>query len=378
MSDFSIRADSVDVEQIMRQIRARIREKRGVDYTEADIRTLASVKLEKFLDPKNVRSDLVEHYRRQHPKTRWPELPPLPPLPLPPSLPQPPAFLNYGFEQETIYLSSRGVAGRLLALVRKLLNPVLKLFFNPNPIIHVLHMQGEINARYEARFAEHLQQFDRVADAVARLKPIHEELYRMIAALNELLGHKFAGRDDLDALHYEVLNNLVVEMSRLGIGTKNLEMRVESLSSRLDFDERRSRALEGVVQYRPDSAEPGGAQRELFPGGEAGPAGESPAQAGGEGPRSRRRRRRRGGRGRGPRIEGAPSATAPPSPATSHPEPDVPPAPRGSEKAAAAEGQAPAAPMAGADSQPVRSDGGGQPRPQIASPGSPGPDASDQ
>ena len=35
----------------MRQIRARIREKRGVDYTEEEIRELANVKLEKFLDP---------------------------------------------------------------------------------------------------------------------------------------------------------------------------------------------------------------------------------------------------------------------------------------------------------------------------------------
>jgi hypothetical protein len=51
MTDFQIRSDNVDVEQIMRQIRARIREKRGVDYTEDEIKELARVKLEKFLDP---------------------------------------------------------------------------------------------------------------------------------------------------------------------------------------------------------------------------------------------------------------------------------------------------------------------------------------
>ena len=49
----------------MRQIRARIREKRGVDYTEEEIRELANVKLEKFLDPRGVRSDLLEQYRRK-------------------------------------------------------------------------------------------------------------------------------------------------------------------------------------------------------------------------------------------------------------------------------------------------------------------------
>ena len=64
MADFNIRTDAVDVEQIMRQIRARIQSKRGVDYTEEQIQELASVKLERFLDPKGVRSDLVEQFRR--------------------------------------------------------------------------------------------------------------------------------------------------------------------------------------------------------------------------------------------------------------------------------------------------------------------------
>ena len=65
MSDFTVRSDNVDVEQIMRQIRSRIREKRGVDYTEEEIRELANVKLEKFLDPRGVRSDLLEQFRRK-------------------------------------------------------------------------------------------------------------------------------------------------------------------------------------------------------------------------------------------------------------------------------------------------------------------------
>ena len=34
MSEFTIRSESVDVEQIMTQIRARILEKRGADYTD--------------------------------------------------------------------------------------------------------------------------------------------------------------------------------------------------------------------------------------------------------------------------------------------------------------------------------------------------------
>jgi len=67
MSEFTIRSESVDVEQIMKQIRQRILEKRGADYTEDQIRELASVRLEKFLDPKSLRSDLLDQFRKSRP-----------------------------------------------------------------------------------------------------------------------------------------------------------------------------------------------------------------------------------------------------------------------------------------------------------------------
>src|SRR4029077_4328833 len=56
-----------------------------------------------------------------------------------------------------------------------------------------------------------------------------------------------------DQLHYEVMHNLVVETTRLGIEVTNLKMRVESLTSRLEFNERRARALESAVVYKPSS-----------------------------------------------------------------------------------------------------------------------------
>ena len=59
----------------MEQIRSRIRDKRGVDYTEQQIRELAAVKLEKFLDPRGVRSDLLEQFRKAQPTYNPPELP---------------------------------------------------------------------------------------------------------------------------------------------------------------------------------------------------------------------------------------------------------------------------------------------------------------
>src|SRR6185503_1662095 len=119
MPDFNIRSDSVNVEQIMDQIRARIREKRGVDYTEQQIHELANVKLEKFLDPRSVRSDLLDRFRSLQPAY------------------EPPALPNYEFGEATLFESHRGP----LRFIRQLLLPILKLFFNPNPLIQALHIQ---------------------------------------------------------------------------------------------------------------------------------------------------------------------------------------------------------------------------------------------
>ncbi len=215
--EFSIRSDSVDVDQIMTQIRARIREKRGVDYTEEELRQLASVKLEKFLDPTKVRSDLIAHYRRLREPGAGATAPPE----------------NYAFDDHLVYGSARGASGGIITRIRRLLNPVLKLFFNPNPIIQVLNRQSAINAYNR-------EEFDRTA-----------------------------------ALNYELIHNLVLEVTRLSIEVKNLKMRMESLSGRLDFSDRRARALESVVQYRPGTG----------PAAELAEAPSAPVSTGGRAPR---------------------------------------------------------------------------------------------
>ena len=273
----------------MRHIRTRIRDKRGVDYTEEQIRELATVKLERILDPKTVRSDLPEHYGRRPPSGELASSP-LASRILAASSSTPlslgPTQANYAFEANTIYESKRGPIGTLIYLIRKLLNPLLKLLFNPNPIIHVLHMQSEINAAYAARFDRITEHFDPVArqfDVVAD----------QVDGVIDRVTHQFAVRDNADTLSYEVLNNLVVEITKLGIDIKSLKMRVESIGSRLDFDERRARSLEGVVQYRPGTARsPGVADSSAEPA-ESGGA-QEPTAAKGE--TQRRRRRRRGRR----------------------------------------------------------------------------------
>src|SRR5881409_3943977 len=168
MSEFNIRSETLNVEQIMEQIRSRIREKRGVDYTEQQIRELAAVKLEKVLDPRSVRSDLLEQFRKAQPPDAALDVP------------------NFSFESST-------------------------LFFNPNPLIQALHIQARLNT----------------------IQAEHETAHRA--------SHH---------LFYELIHNLVVETTRLAIEVKNLKMRVESLSSRLEFNERRARGLESVVVYK--------------------------------------------------------------------------------------------------------------------------------
>src|SRR5262249_42478071 len=201
------------------------------------------------------------------------------------------------FEDDTLFTSHRAP----IRWMRKLLLPILKLFFNPNPLIQALNIQARLNTMNADREA----------------------------------GRE-ATRRQMDQLYYELIHNLVIETTRLGIEVKTLKMRLESVSSRLEFNERRARALEGVVVYKSDGRdeprEPRGQQpqqqrqhyqqqRPYSPpqqssapqsqtpaaaeGGGAQPGGQMPPQQGsgqpGEGPgqRSRRRRRRRGRRGGG-------------------------------------------------------------------------------
>ncbi len=276
MADFNIRSDSVNVEQIMEQIRARIREKRGVDYTEQQISELAAVKMEKFLDARGVRSDLLEEFRRMRPPVDAPVRP------------------NYVFDETTLFDTHRAP----IRWIRRLLQPILKLFFNPNPLIQALHIQSQLNTMQAQAEAEQL------ARGPAR-----------------------------DQLTFEVMHNLVLEATRMGIEVKNLKMRVESLSSRLEFNERRARVLESAVVYKapeqpsdrgfqqpagttarldiesrppeprsqPDyRLRPEAAQERRAPSPSTpptAPGAQAPGAPEGPGQRSRRRRRRRGRRG---------------------------------------------------------------------------------
>jgi len=230
----------------MRQIRARVREKRGVDYTEAQIQEIASATLERYLDPDKIRSGLLDEFKRLS------------------------AAPSAEFEEQALFGSHRWP----IRLIRRALRPILKLFMNPDKLVQA------------TRFSQHV------------------------------------------ALSYEVLHNLVVELTRLGIEVKNLKMRVESLSSRLDFDERRARALEGMVQYRPGALAPPAPAAAAGSGrpAEGAREPEGTAAEGRKGRRRRRRGRRGGSQGLQPGDARETSGSAPEMAVSTMPQAGEPPA----------------------------------------------------
>jgi hypothetical protein len=256
--------EHVDVEQIMRDIRSRISQRHGIELTTQQIQELAARRLEAILDPRTVKPSLLEQIRRS---TTTPLDTPAAPPP------------TYSFEDTTLYESHRGS----LRFIRRLLNPLLKLFFNPNPLVSALNTQAKLNQAAAQRDVERDRR-----------------------------------QAEWNALHYEIVQRLVLEVARASLENQQLSMRVEALSAKVDFAERRARSLEGSLhQTRPSPRhEPPASPVQVpqLPPREAGPQETAPAPAGqegtsGEGSR-RRRRRRRGRRPQGFTPEGVAAGTA--------------------------------------------------------------------
>jgi hypothetical protein len=264
--------DQVDVEQIMREIRARIAHQQGVELSSQQIDELAARRLEYVLDPRAMKPEFLDRLRRSADEAAARHGKRLPAEPV------------YVFEDTTLYDSHRAI----LRFIRRLLNPLLKLFFNPNPLIRALHLQAKLNVEAAER---------------------NEERDRR--------------QDEWNALHYAIVQRLVTEMSRLSLDVQALATRVESLGARVDFADRRVRAAESAVpQSRPGGRPPDTTPARLPDVAAAPPAEGAPAAPEGAHAESgrRRRRRRRGRRGGGLGMESAPTAgLSVPAPATESP-----------------------------------------------------------
>lgn len=250
--------DQLNVDQIMREIRQRISQRHGIDLTPQQIQELAARRLEAILDPRTIKPGLLEQLRKGAGD---------------PPEPSKEAPHSYTFEDSTLYESHNG----FLRGLRRLLNPVLKLFFNPNPLIHALHTQAALNAELARR---------------------EDERDRRQAEWN--------------ALHYALLQRLVLELSRTAVDTQNLGTRVEALGARVDYADRRVRGLEGGPAATGGAAsrqpsEPSWSGATIQPASPRTASGDT-AEGSSEGAR-RRRRRRRGRRSGMPLEGGAPGAS---------------------------------------------------------------------
>ena len=258
--------ENADVAQIMRDIRARIAHRHGIDLSTQQVSELAARRLEAILDPRNVNPSLLEQLRKAAGTRPSRELAPES---------SEPAFT---FEDSTLYDTHRG----LLRTIRKLLNPLLRLFFNPNTIVHALNTQARLNAEHASRENERAQQ-----------------------------------QAEWNALHFELLKRVVTESARLSIELQALTLKVESLATRVDFADRRVRSLEAAPapqrhnqrasqdSYVPVAATPqapqAAAPAEPGVGTVAPTAGSGEGAGATEGQRRRRRRRRWWAPGTAPR-----------------------------------------------------------------------------
>jgi len=256
------RTERVDVEQIMREIRARISQRSGVDLSNQQIQELAARRLEAILDPRSIKAGLLDELRRSAGER--------------PSRPEPATAPPPLFEEVLLYDSPNG----LLRFVRKLLNPILRLLINPTPIAHALAVQGRLHTEAAARAADHERR-----------------------------------QAEWNALHYEILQRLVREIARGSLEAESLGHRVESLDAKVDFSDRLVRGLEGTQLRVPRQIESPSTSAVAVP---AAPPPQEPVATlptegqpapVGDGSR-RRRRRRRGRRGAsapvGAPVEGAP------------------------------------------------------------------------
>jgi hypothetical protein len=254
------RGERVDVEQIMREIRSRIAQRSGIDLTNQQIHELAARRLEAILDPRGLKPELLEQLRRSAGERT---------VAVDAAAPGASAE-SYPFDEASLYDSPNA----FLRVMRKLFNPILRMLFNPTPIAAALAKQSRLNSELLAREAEHDRR-----------------------------------QTEWNALHYEILQRLALEVSRASIDAQSLSLRAESLSAKVDFNERRVRAMEGTqVQARPQRPQETGPSAAMSaPAAAAAEGAPQPPAAEGQGDVPRRRRRRRRGR-RAPGT-GAPSET---------------------------------------------------------------------
>jgi hypothetical protein len=256
--------DHVDIDQVMREIRARIDKGSGIDLTNQQIQELAAQRLEAILDPRTVKPALLDQLRRGAAA---------------PAESPAAAVTTLNVEEHALYDSANG----FIRFMRRLLRPLLALFIDPAPLVAALKTQSTVNEEAQAREAARDRR-----------------------------------QTEWNALQFDLLQRMVTETARVSIEMQSLALQVESLAAKVDFNERRVRGMENTAHqtrpagrsHEPVSPPQVSVPRDLAAVPTAIPAPDATAvqqPTGGElaGDGTRRRRRRRRGRRSGSGQQGA-------------------------------------------------------------------------
>ena len=103
----------IDVVQIVRQIRQQIEEQHMANATAANVRQQVRAQMRTLLQqapyPSDVKKDLIDQ------------------------------DLAWIFDPQSFWYSRRPVWGAIINVLRRILRPIVKLFFNPDPLLHYMH-----------------------------------------------------------------------------------------------------------------------------------------------------------------------------------------------------------------------------------------------
>ena len=234
---------NVDVEAIIGELRAKVAEQHGLELSKIQIEELAARRLDAVLEPRDINPRLLDLLREEIGTTVTSEM----------GTKAPPVSV---FEEADLYESSIG----FLRFMRRVFRPLLLLLLNPL--------------------------------AVARAIGNHDQA-RVETGKREAL--RLERQTEWNALYYELIRRMVTEQARLSLEGQQFVAHVESLSAKVDFNERRVRQLEGELQDALSQLQGSGggvaARRPASPACGGNTSGESATT-----PEVRRRRRRRRGK----------------------------------------------------------------------------------
>jgi len=286
MDTFRIDYERIDVEAIMAQIRQRVREKKEILYSDADLERLGGLELPPSSppEPRDPDRDAVP----------LPEVPPPPPKrDAEERITQRARAIelddikdtdfvtealrcvgdwNINITVNDLYRSTPGLKGRIIQAIRAVNRRLFKLVMNIDVLFPELHKQAILNQTYVVLLHTLVQELSLLNNKVDRLAPevsnLQAELTRSVEELDadakqtraELIRDITNDRNDFN----RGINQIREDMRRLEYKIDGLRGVIEGQRLQIEYVESRQRALEQLAVLRDEEQEaPGGKTTEL-------------------------------------------------------------------------------------------------------------------